>query len=182
MPAPSPKESAVASPNQEKPTRDEKAENRESTDTEPQGETSGSYIDGLKAEGLTALTIDQLIAMKVQNVTPKYVHAIHALGLKADVNDFIAMKVQGVTPDLIQKLRDGGVVVDIDHIVAMQVQGVTPEYMKGLHDSGIDTDADNVIAMKVQGITPEYVRSMRQVTSSRRRRPRAKTRSTATMP
>jgi beta-lactamase regulating signal transducer with metallopeptidase domain len=167
VPTSSPTESAVASPNQEQQTRDEKAENHESTDTEPQGETSGSYIDGLKAEGLTALTIDQLIAMKVQNVTPKYVHAIHALGLKADVNDFIAMKVQGVTPDLIQKLRDGGVAVDIDHIVAMQVQGVTPEYIKGLHDSGIGTDADNVIAMKVQGITPEYVRAMRQVTDEK---------------
>jgi beta-lactamase regulating signal transducer with metallopeptidase domain len=166
-PSPTPESAALASPNQEKQARDKKAENPESTDTEPQGETSGSYIDGLKAEGLTDLSIDQLIAMKVQNVTPKYVHEIHALGLKADVNDFISMKVQGVTPELIQKLRDSGVPLDIDHIVAMQVQGVTPEYMKGLHDLGIDTGADNVIAMKVQGITPEYVRAMRQVTDEK---------------
>ncbi len=166
-PSPMPASSVIASPSQEKQAHDKKAENNESTGSERKGETSGSYIDGLKAEGLTNLSIDQLIAMKVQSVTPEYIHAIHELGLKPDVNNLVAMKVQGVTPELIQKLRDGGLALDVDLIIAMQVQGVTPEYMRGLHDLGIDTDADKVIAMKVQGITPEYVRAMRQGTDEK---------------
>jgi hypothetical protein len=160
-----PETPAMAGTDQDQQEPQNKADN-----TQPSGDerkNSGSYIDGLKAEGITDLSVDQLIAMKVQNVTPEYVHSIHALGLKPDVNDLIAMKVQGVTAEVIQKLRDSGLALDIDRIIAMQVQGITPEYIKGLHDSGIDTDAGNVIAMKVQGITPEYVRAMRQSTDEK---------------
>jgi len=31
---------------------------------------AGSYIDGLKAAGLSEITVDELIALKVQGVTP----------------------------------------------------------------------------------------------------------------
>jgi beta-lactamase regulating signal transducer with metallopeptidase domain len=127
------------------------------------GNATGSYIEGLKAEGFTGLTVDQLIALKVQGVTAEYVHGIKALGLKPEVNDLIAMKVQGVTPELIRGLRDSGMALDIDEIVAMKVQGVTPEYVKQLHDAGIKVDSDNILGMKVQGVTGEYIREMREI-------------------
>jgi beta-lactamase regulating signal transducer with metallopeptidase domain/uncharacterized protein YnzC (UPF0291/DUF896 family) len=154
---------AVADEKQKQRAQENKEENRGSQGNEHRAEARKSYIDGLKAEGLTDLSIDQLVAMKVQNVTPEYVRSIHALGLKPDVNKFIAMRVQGVTPEVIRELRDGGLALDIDQIIAMKVQGITPEYVEQLHDLGIETDAGSVLEMKVQGVTSEYVRDMRGV-------------------
>jgi len=154
----------IESPTQAEQPHENKPEHAEGQDDEQKKSAPGSYIDGLRAEGLTDLSIDQLIAMKVQNVTPEYVRRIHALGLKPDVNELIAMRVQSVTPELIRELRDAGLAQNIHQIIAMRVQGVTPEYVKQLHELGVDTDASSVLAMKIQGVTSEYAREMRSVT------------------
>jgi hypothetical protein len=162
--SPMPEAPVIAGTNQDGQDQENKAENSEVRADERKRSRSGSYFDGLKAEGIVDLSIDQLIAMKIQNVTPEYVHSIHALGLKPEVSEFIAMRVQSVTPELIRQLRDAGLTQNIDQIIAMRVQGVTPEYVKQLHEMGFDTDAGSVLAMKVQGVTSEYVREMRSVT------------------
>jgi beta-lactamase regulating signal transducer with metallopeptidase domain len=159
-----PEAPAIARTNQEEQEQENKTEAEGIRGNERRGSKSPSYIEGLKAEGLVGLSIDQLIALKVQNVTPEYVHSVHTLGLKPDVNELIAMRVQSVTPQLIRELREAGLAQNIDQIIAMQVQGVTPEYIKQLHKLGIDTDPDSVLAMKVQGVTGEYVRDMRSTT------------------
>ncbi len=120
-----------------------------------------SYIDGLKAAGIENPSIDQLIALKVQGVTPDYVRGMHALGIKPEVNQLIGLKVQGVTPDYIRELRAAGLTLDIEQIIGLKVQGVTPEYVRQLHDLGVKTDTGEIIGMKVQGVTPEYIRDMR---------------------
>ena len=125
-------------------------------------ERRGSYIEGLKAEGVTDVSVSDLIAMKVQGVTPEYVHSIHALGLQPTVNELIAMKVQGVTPDLIRELKVTGLALEINQLIAMQVQGVTPAYVRQFHDLFGATDANQLVAMKVQGIDGDYVRAMRE--------------------
>jgi beta-lactamase regulating signal transducer with metallopeptidase domain len=124
-------------------------------------EPHSSYIDGLKAAGLDDLSIDQLIALKIQGVTSDYVRSIFATGIKADADDIVAMKIQGVTPELIKQLRDLGFNPDIDEVIAMKIQGVTPQYVKDLSELGLKSGADDVIAMKIQGVTPDYVRELR---------------------
>ena len=127
--------------------------------------TAQSYIDGMKSAGLGDLSVDQLIALKIQGVTPEYVKQIHDSGLHPDADELISMKVQGITPDYVREMRTAtGQPLDIDNLIGLKVQGVTPEYIKQMHDLGIKSDADEIIGMKVQGITPDYVREMRAAT------------------
>jgi beta-lactamase regulating signal transducer with metallopeptidase domain len=121
----------------------------------------GSYIDGMKAAGLENLTPDELVALKVQGVTPEYVRAIHDLGFKPSVDELIGMKVQGITADYIREMRQSGVNPDVDRLIGMKVQGITPDYVKGMHDLGINVDSDELIGLKVQGVTPDYIKRMR---------------------
>jgi len=121
--------------------------------------TAQSYIDGMKSAGLGDLTVDQLIALKIQGVTPEYVKQMHDSGLHPDADELISMKVQGITPDYVREMRTAtGQPLDIDNLIGLKVQGVTPEYIKQMHDLGIKSDADEIIGMKVQGITPNYVK------------------------
>lgn len=137
-----------------------------STAAPQSAESSGkqSYIDGLKAAGLTNLTVDELIGLKVQGVTPEYVKSMKDLGLKIDPDELMGMKVQGITPNYVAEMRAAtGQALDADALIGLKVQGVTPEYVKQIHDLGLKADADDIIAMKVQGVTPDYVREMRSL-------------------
>jgi len=122
--------------------------------------TSVSYIDAMKAAGLADLTIDELIALKTEDITPEYVRAMHELGLHPDADGLVALRVQGVTPEYIHDLRALGFTPDADQIVALKVQGVTPDYVRSLKDVGIAGDVDEIVGLKVQGVTPDFVRAL----------------------
>jgi beta-lactamase regulating signal transducer with metallopeptidase domain len=122
-----------------------------------------SYIEGLKAEDFDNLTADQLIAMKVQDVTLEYIHAMRAEGLKPDVDELIGMKVQGISPEYVRQIRALSLKADVDSLIGMKVQGITPEYVAEMRKLGFQPDADQLIGMKVQGITAQYVEEMRKL-------------------
>jgi beta-lactamase regulating signal transducer with metallopeptidase domain len=123
--------------------------------------SASSYIDGMKAAGLGDLTVDQLIAMKIQDVTPEYVREMHEQGLHPDANNLIAMRVQGVTAEYVRGLRASGLNPDQNQIIALKVQGADGEYYRGLKEAGIQPDVNTLIGLKVQGVTPDYVRGLR---------------------
>ena len=123
--------------------------------------SGSSYVDGIRSAGLTDLTADQLIALKVQDVTPEYIRGLHQEGLHPDVNEIIAMKVQDVTPEYIHELRALGITPDESHIVSLRVQDVTPDYIRGLKEVGLNPDVNRLISLKVQGVTAEYVRDLK---------------------
>jgi beta-lactamase regulating signal transducer with metallopeptidase domain len=120
-----------------------------------------SYIDGMKAAGISDLDVDDLVALKVQGVTPEYVREMRASGMKVDADDLVAMKVQGVTPEYVKQMRAAYPGIDTDTIVGFKVQGVTPEYAAEFAKLGVKADAEDIMGLKVQGVTAEYVRDMR---------------------
>jgi beta-lactamase regulating signal transducer with metallopeptidase domain len=129
---------------------------------EAQSTLGGSYIDGMKAAMGSDLTVDQLIAMKIQGVTPDYVRGLHEQGLHPDADELVGMKIQGVTPEYIRDLRELGLNPNADEIVSMKIQGVDAAYVRGLKEAGIQPDGDQLIAFRIQGVTPDYVRGMHE--------------------
>lgn len=126
-----------------------------------QNNNSGGYLAGLKAEGFDNLSADEVIAMKIQGVTPEYIHEIHALGLHPSVDELIGMRVQGLTPQYIRDMRAAAIDVKTDELIGMKVQGITPEYAKNMQALGLKFTPDELVGMKVQGVSGEYIRDMR---------------------
>jgi beta-lactamase regulating signal transducer with metallopeptidase domain len=127
------------------------------------GPKTQSYIAGLKAEGIENLSADDLISLKIQDITPQYIHGIHAEGLKPTVDELVGMKIQGITPEYIHEVRAMNLKVDADSLIGMKVQGITPEYVEQMRKLGFQPDCDQLIGMKVQGITPEYVHQLNEL-------------------
>jgi beta-lactamase regulating signal transducer with metallopeptidase domain len=150
-PAPAAKSAPSAKPSPARPQSD--WHNRD--------QTAGSYIDAMKAAGLGDLTVDQLVALKIQGVTPEYVRELREQGLNPDAEKIIAMRIQDVTPEYVRDLHTAGLNPSQDQIIALKIQGADGEYDRGLKEAGITTDVDHLIALKIQGVTSEYVRELR---------------------
>jgi beta-lactamase regulating signal transducer with metallopeptidase domain len=153
----------TSKPSPSHPQSGESIANSPSSSSEPSSASSSasSYIDGMKAAGLGDLTVDQLIAMKIQDVTPEYVRELQEQGLHPDVNNLIAMRVQGITPEYVRGLHASGLNPDQNQIIALKIQGADGEYYRGLKEAGLQPDVNTLIGLKVQGVTPEYVRELR---------------------
>jgi len=125
-----------------------------------QSSNKESYLDAMEAAGFKNLTADELIAMKIQGITPSYVKEIHDLGLKPSADEFVGMRVQGITPEYIREMRGISPNLNVDELIGMKVQGITPQYANEVHQLGVKAEPDSLIGIKVQGITPEYIRGM----------------------
>jgi beta-lactamase regulating signal transducer with metallopeptidase domain len=121
---------------------------------------SGSYIERLKAAGLDNLTVDQLVALKIQGVSPQYVRGMKENGIQPEVELLIAMRIQGVSPEYVLELRSLGLDASADEIIALKIQGVDAAYVRGMKENGIQPDFNRIIALKIQGATPAYVRDL----------------------
>lgn len=135
------------------------AEERQTT-SDATGQTGRSYFADMEAAGYKNLTVDQLVALKIQGVTPEYVREIKAAGLNPDINQLIAMKIQGVSPADLRDWKAAGIDADINNAIAMKIQGVTPSYVKDVQATGLNPSINQLIAMKIQGVTPEYIREV----------------------
>ncbi len=158
----------IVSANDETPDedrdRDEEQTDRVSSADKKEDSRNGSYIDDLKASGLKDLTVDNLIAMKVQGITPQYVREMREAGFNTSPGELIAMKVQGITPEYVKRVRAGGWKdATLGQIIAMKVQDIDPaEAREFQRELGVkDLSLGHLIAFKVQGITPDYIRGMR---------------------
>ncbi|OLE48985.1 MAG: hypothetical protein AUG46_01870 [Acidobacteria bacterium 13_1_20CM_3_58_11] len=120
-----------------------------------------SYLDAMEATGFKNLTVDELMAMKIQGVTPEYVREIHELGLQPTPDELVGMRVQGITSEYVREMRAFDSNLNIDELIGMKVQGVTSEYIREFHDLGLQPSADDLMGLKVQGVTPGYVKEMR---------------------
>src|SRR5579863_9119901 len=154
-PKPAPQDSTAAGtptpkPSPAHPRNDEEA-----------ASSASSYIDGMKSVGLNDLSLDMLIAMKVQDITPEYVRELQAEGLHPDAGKLIGMKVQGITPDYVREWHQAGFNPDENELIALKVQDADAAYFRAMKDAGIAPDINHLIALKVQGVTPEYVRELR---------------------
>jgi hypothetical protein len=166
------------------------SEDQEAPQAATTASTKESYIAGLESVGLKNLKVDQIIALKVQGVTPEYVRAIRAEGLDPNVNELLGMKVQGITQEYVREIRSTGLKPTVNDFIALRVQGVTPEYVRTIQSQGWknlttsqiismrvqgvepgdaaeyqrlglkDVTPDQLIALRVQGVTPDYVKAM----------------------
>ena len=129
--------------------------------SERAADRASSYVEEMKSVGLTDLSVEQLLALKIQDVTPDYVRGLQSEGLHPDVERLVAMKIQGVTPEYVRALRESGLTPDENELVALKIQGADAEYYRGMKDAGLQPDVNHLIALKIQGATPDYVRELR---------------------
>src|SRR5467141_2621426 len=114
-----------------------KAQTNKEKDQKTAGEEQNkkeSYLDAMEAAGFKNLTVDELISMKIQGVTPAYVKEVRQQGLQPTPDELVGMRVQGITPEYIREMKKFDSNLNVDELIGMKVQGVTTEYIREFHE------------------------------------------------
>jgi len=126
--------------------------------------TKGDYIDRMKAAGYD-VDLDKYVGHEDSGHHAEYAAAMGATCFgKLSADDLIACKVQGVTPEFISGLKQGGIEVKtihdaISYRIFEVLAGICDE------DEGsrfANLTSQQLLAMRVQGVTPEYARTIVQ--------------------
>ena len=119
------------------------------------GSQGGSYIDGLQAAGLKDLTVEEIIALKIHEVTPEYIQGLRAAGLQANSAQLVSLKIHEVTPEYVRELAAAGLTgLQVHDYLAARVQGITPEFVQKIRSHGFkDITLRQLISLKLADIS-----------------------------
>ena len=83
---------------------------------------------------------------------------------KPSADDLIACKMQQITPEYIAQLKQQGLEVNsLQDAISYHMFQVTPEFVAGMKAAGFNgLTAKQLLAMRVQGITPDYAREIKK--------------------
>lgn len=108
------------------------------------------------------LTVDDLVAMKIQGIDARYLSELAALAprIRLSAKEIVATKIQGLTPARLREFADAGYAsTDIDDLVAMRIHGVTPAFIREMSAAGYPRmSPDDLVAMRLHGVTADSAR------------------------
>lgn len=110
--------------------------------------------------------LDDLMAMRIHGVTPRWMDDMAELGLDVhELDDALAFRIHGVTPDFVREARDMGLGdLDADDLVAMRIHGIDAAFVREARDMGFGrVDFDDVVAMKIHGASAAFVAELAEV-------------------
>ncbi len=124
-----------------------------------------SLLAALVANGYGDLSVDEIIQLKVQGVSPEFIAGMSRTGLgKLPPSQLIDLKVQGVRPEYIGDILALGFgPFTTREFIDFKVHGVPTELFRALKDSGfLRTGAQEIIDAHVQGLRAGHVREARK--------------------
>ncbi len=117
------------------------------------------FIETLDRAGLKGLSVDQLVGLKIHNVTSEYIQQTKSLGLSLNVDQLIAFQIHDVTPWYINEWKTRGWTLTPDQLIAFRIHGVTAQAIDQMRALGVTVTADEAVAMQIHDVTPEFVKT-----------------------
>jgi hypothetical protein len=124
-----------------------------------------SLLAALVAAGYGDLSVDDIIALKVQGVSPEFLAGMSRTGLgKLEPRDLIELKVQGVRPEYIgDVLALGFGPFTPREFIDLKIHGVPVELFRALKDAGfVRAGEREIVEAHIQGLRPGHLREARQ--------------------
>ena len=108
-------------------------------------------------------TLEELIALRTQGVTPEMVHEMRSLFPGVGYMEIASMRAVGVTPEFVREMRRAGIEVEsAGDAQSLAALGVTRDYVRGMRAAGFPVKtAGDAAGLMAVGVTPDYVREMR---------------------
>lgn len=115
-----------------------------------------------KDEGLTT---ENLIRLRMYNITPEYIEAIKKAGYEdVTVRQITELKMHDITPDFIKQAQSmSGEKLSVRELAQMKISGLNPEYIAAMRQAGYENlPVRKLSQMRLMGVTPEFAAAMKR--------------------
>ena len=118
--------------------------------------------DGLKAVGVTALELDNLVQYRIFNVTPEYVQQMRAAFPGISLEKMTEMRIHKVTPEFAAEMsRLGYSGLSVDQLIAFRIHKVTPDFIEEMDKLGFKKlDADQLVQFRIFNVNASQVQDL----------------------
>ena len=108
------------------------------------------------------LSVDELIALRIHNVTPAYINEMRALFPEATLGQLRSLKTMGVSSKYVADMRAAGVnITTTREAVALRTHNVKPEFVRSLAAAGYPKlSVRDLTRLAVAGVNADFVREM----------------------
>jgi beta-lactamase regulating signal transducer with metallopeptidase domain len=120
---------------------------------EGQETSSSAWLDGIEAEGLRNLSVDDVIRLKGIGVDAAYIRALRSAGFELNVEDLVRFRGIGITPDFVQAIKATGIRdLNAENLIRLKGIDISPEYIKKAQKRFKDITVEDLIRLKGIGI------------------------------
>ncbi|WP_298311167.1 M56 family metallopeptidase [uncultured Aquimarina sp.] len=128
-------------------------------------QTPSDFIKQFKALGYDNASVDDIISLKIHNVTPNFIKKYHDAGYKnIPLDEVVGLKIHNVTPEFIDTFKKAGYKnISLEEAMSLRIHNVSPdaaaEYVKiGYNNLSID----DLMSLKIHNVSPEYIKEFKQ--------------------
>ena len=122
------------------------------------------FLAGLVAAGYTDLSVDEIIDLKNNGVTPAYMHALHDAGFgRPRPGQLIELRRNGVPTEFVREMAHSRIAdLTIERLVPLQQNGVVPADVRRIHVLGFGPyTTEQVIELRRHGISPDFFEGLK---------------------
>ncbi|WP_378172531.1 M56 family metallopeptidase [Aquimarina sp. SS2-1] len=128
-------------------------------------QTPGDFIKQFKALGYQNASVDDIISLKIHNVTPDFIKRYHNAGYKnIPLDKVVGLKIHNVSPEFIETFKKAGYEnISLEEAMSLKIHNVSPdaaaEYVKiGYNNLTID----DLMSLKIHNVSPEYIKEFKK--------------------
>ncbi len=123
------------------------------------------FIKAFTNLGYTNVPIDDIIALKIHNVTPEFIKNFNRAGYNnIPLDDVVGLKIHNVTPEFINSFKKAGYKnISLDDALAIKIHNVSPDAASDYAKLGYDNiSIEDLMSLKIHNVTPEYIQEFKK--------------------
>jgi hypothetical protein len=119
-------------------------------------------VDGLKAAGVRALELGNLVQYRIFNVTPEYIQQMRASFPGISLEKMTEMRIHHVTAEFRSEMsRLGYSGLSVDQLIAFRIHNVTPDYIQQMDKLGLNKlEADQLVQLRIFNVNASQVEDL----------------------
>ncbi len=123
------------------------------------------FIKAFADLGYTNVPIDDIISLKIHNVTPEFIKKYNAAGYNnIPLDRVVALKIHNVTPEFIDSFKKAGYKnISLDDATGLKIHNVSPDTASAYTKLGYNNlSIDDLMSLKIHNVTPEYIQEFKK--------------------
>lgn len=127
--------------------------------------TPNDFIKQFKALGYDDVSVDDIISLKIHNVTPDFIKRYHDAGYKnIPLDEVVGLKIHNVTPEFIDTFKKAGYKnISLDEAKSLKIHNVSPNYASEYAKMGYNNlSMDDLMSLKIHNVSPQFIKDFKK--------------------